>query len=173
MDVEGYRIRAVQPADDSFLREMLVHSIYTGEGNPPAGREVLDRPEIAKYVRGWGRPGDLGFLAVVSESGEPVGAAWIRLFGEADPGYGFLAANIPELAIAVKPAHRGRGLGTVLIRSLVDQARGDHAAISLSVSVDNPARGLYARLGFEEVRIREGAITMRKMLGQSSDRNRT
>ena len=56
-----------------------------------------------------------------------------------------------ELSIAVRGAHRGRGVGSALLRELID----DVGRVCLSVDVRNPAMRLYARLGFTEIR-REG-----------------
>ncbi|MCC6438723.1 MAG: GNAT family N-acetyltransferase [Acidimicrobiales bacterium] len=53
----------------------------------------------------------------------------------------------PELSIAVRAAHRGRGVGTTLLRELID----DIGRMCLSVDVRSPAMRLYARLGFAEV----------------------
>jgi ribosomal protein S18 acetylase RimI-like enzyme len=58
----------------------------------------------------------------------------------------------PEIAIAVMPADRGQGVGTGLMRALLDEAaRSEIEAVSLSVAKDNPARRLYERLGFRTV----------------------
>ena len=55
----------------------------------------------------------------------------------------------PELAIAVAEEHRGDGIGAVLMTAIADHARTDGVGrISLSVDAENPARRLYARLGF-------------------------
>ena len=89
-------------------------------------------------------------------SGERVGAAWYRLFDTEHPGYGFVDAETPELTIAVAEGWRGKGIGTALLRALVDRARTDgFAALSLSVSPDNPATELYRRHGFVRVRSRD------------------
>ncbi len=49
--------------------------------------------------------------------------------------------------IAVDPAVRGRGLGERLLRALAVAAPRRCATISLEVRADNPARGLYEKLG--------------------------
>ena len=84
--------------------------------------------------------------------GEPVGAAWYRLFTEEEPGWGFVDEKTPELGIAVAPLHRRRGIGETLLRALMVQAREDgFQALSLSVAVHNRSRMMYERAGFERV----------------------
>jgi ribosomal-protein-alanine N-acetyltransferase len=76
-------------------------------------------------------------------------------------GYGFVAADVPELSIAVAPEARGRGFGTQLLGALVAAARdAGHRAISLSVEPENPALRLYERPGFRRVGNEGGAWTM-------------
>ena len=70
----------------------------------------------------------------------------------AQPGYGFVDEQTPELTIAVVPSRRGRGYGAELLTSLLAQAKEDgFGAVSLSVEPDNPALALYERHGFEKV----------------------
>ena len=117
----------------------------------------------ARYIEGWGRPGDAAVIAL--DEGFPVGAAWYRLFKENAPGYGFVDEQTPELSIAVVPSKRGYGFGGELMDALLARARADgFAAISLSVAKDSPAVGLYERYGFEKVDERDNAITMRAAL---------
>src|SRR3712207_8949587 len=49
---------------------------------------------------GWGRSGDAGVIADDAATG-PVGAAWYRLFGADEPGYGFVGEATPEFSVAV------------------------------------------------------------------------
>jgi len=153
------RVRPAGPADGDFLAEMLVAAFFWRSDSPQGDvQSVLGRPEVAHYVRGWPRVGDLG---VVAEDGPPVGAAWLRLLPEHDRGYGFVDAETPELSIGVVPTHRGRGIGSLLLVALVGSAREQrHEALSLSVEPDNPARRLYERCGFQVVGTVDGSLTM-------------
>jgi pimeloyl-ACP methyl ester carboxylesterase/ribosomal protein S18 acetylase RimI-like enzyme len=149
--VAGWRIRPAGPADAPFLALMLGEAASPGRRGPDEPPlDVLADPALAPYVAGWPRPGDLGVVAECG--GEPVGAAWARRFPPDAPAYGFVRADVPELAIATVPGLRGRGLGRALLEELIDAAaRAGVPALSLSVRRDNPARHLYARLGFTVV----------------------
>lgn len=142
-------IRALSAADEAFLWEMLYLAIYVPEGSLPISRDILNAPEIAKYVKGWGRVGDSGLMALDNESMQPIGAVWLRLFSEDEPGYGYVAADIPELSMAVLPAYRGKGVGTQLMEEIVAVTK--ETPISLSVDPQNRAFALYERFGFRTV----------------------
>lgn len=147
-------IRRGDANDVPFLRDMLRHAYYWRWADP----ELADLP-LARYVEGWGRPGDAALVAV--EGFQPVGAAWYRLFSAAEPGYGFLDEETPELTIAVVPSRRGRGYGNELLTALLQRAREEgYRRISLSVEPDNPALALYERHGFRKVGERGGAWIM-------------
>jgi ribosomal protein S18 acetylase RimI-like enzyme len=146
--------------DVRFLRDMLHHAYYWRERSP--GEEP---GPVARYVKGWGRPGDTVLIAV--EDGFQVGAAWYRLFRRNHPGYGFVDEETPELAIAVVPSRRGRGIGEALLDALCDRARAEHySALSLSVERGNaPLLEFYEKHGF--VRVHEDGgdtVTMRREL---------
>jgi ribosomal protein S18 acetylase RimI-like enzyme len=148
--VSDVRVRAAGPEDFAFLATMLGESAVWRPDKPtPTGDEVLDDPRYAQYLAGWPRPGDYGLVA---EDRGPVGAAWYRTFTEAPYGHGFVAEDVPELAIAVIASRRREGIGRRLLVDLVDAgvARG-HRALSLSVREANPARALYESVGFIRV----------------------
>lgn len=151
-------IRLLTPADEPLLWEMLYQAIHVPEGSPPPPRDIVLRPELSRYVQGWGQQDDLGVVAL--EEGEVAGAAWLRRLTGALRGYGHVDDETPELSIALLPQHRGRGLGTRLLTSLLDTARNRYPAISLSVSPDNPATRLYRRLGFVDAGRNGTSLTM-------------
>lgn len=143
-------IRPAQTSDLPFLWEMLFEAAYWRPEAPrPPFEEGLARPDLEKLLAGWGREGDAGVIA--HEGPAPVGAAWYRRWTEDDHSYGFVAPEIPELAIGVVGAYRRRGVGRALLKALIDQGRqSDIPALSLSVERDNPAARLYRDLGFIE-----------------------
>jgi ribosomal protein S18 acetylase RimI-like enzyme len=152
-------IRRATTNDQAFLWEALYHAIYVEPGTEPPARDIVARPELAKYAEDFGEQG--GDAGVIAEDGvRPVGAAWVRLMH----GYGFVDDQTPELTIAVLPESQGQGVGTQMLECLFDIVKSDVAQISLSVTWTNPARRLYERLGFELVILEEGTATMRKRL---------
>jgi ribosomal protein S18 acetylase RimI-like enzyme len=155
-------------ADPAFLAEMLYEAVNwrpTGADERPPFDEVLALPQNARYITGWGRPGDAALCALDGRD-EPVGAVWLRRFSASAPGYGYVADDVPELSMAVYPEFRRRHVGTLLLGAMVARAERDAVpGISLSVDPDNPARRLYARFGFEVVGESGTSLTLLLRLG--------
>jgi ribosomal protein S18 acetylase RimI-like enzyme len=141
--------------DIRFLRDMLHHAFYWKERTPGEGAGP-----VALYVKGWGRPGDTALVAI--DDGFPVGAAWYRVFSSRLPGFGFVDERTPELAIAVVPNARGKGIGTTLLDALLARAReAGHEAISLSVDrLNEGAIRMYEQHGFRRVAEDDASLTM-------------
>ncbi len=150
-----------------FLRSMLYEAAYWRQDHerPPIDA-ALAQPDLAVYLDGWGRAGDVGLLAIVD--GNLAGAAWVRSFDEHAHGYGYLDGHTPELTIAALPDHRRQGIATALLTHLLEDPRLDAARISLSVESDNPALTLYRRSGFVEVDATDGSLTMVRAVGDAS-----
>jgi len=164
-NISIYRLRPATADDEDFLWEMLYQAIYVPADQPRPDRALLQDPTLAHYVAEWGtRTGDFGAIALDNRSGEPVGAAWGRVFSADDAGWGFVDANTPELSMAVLPAYRGQGIGTALLTKLIEEARLHYAALSLSVDPQNPVLRLYQRVGFVAVGTSGTSITMCKPL---------
>jgi GNAT superfamily N-acetyltransferase len=143
-------IRDLRPDELPFLKEMLVAALAWRPGvELPPAEWVLAHPQVSVFHTGWGRPGDTALVAELG--GQPVGLVWYRLFTEEAHGEGFVDSSTPELAIAVVDGFRGRGIGRSLLRAAHERARADgHARLSLSVDADNPAKRLYASVGYRE-----------------------
>lgn len=152
-------LRPITTADSAFLAEMLYQAIFVSEGGAPPPREIIRQPELAQYIENWGRTGDLGFLAVDETTQDRIGAAWLRLLPK---GYGFVAADIPELSIAVDASYRGRGIGRQLMDAILQEAAAQFKAVSLSVNAENRAAALYQQLGFITVKRDQTTLTMKR-----------
>ena len=141
-------IRDSGEGDVPFLESMLFEAFYWNESSPrPPLDEFGQNREAAKWLAGWGRRGDRALIA--EEGGARLGAAWFRLWSEADHSHGFVRTDIPELGIAVAGPYRGRGVGRALMNALIRVARTEgYPGLSLSVDPANRARSLYEALGF-------------------------
>lgn len=137
------------PDDLPFLWMMLTEA--ASPPGTPRPDDPLGDDHVSRYLAGWGRPGDVGLVARID--GCPVGASWLRLMPPDAPGYGFVDETTPELGVAVVEAHRGAGVGRVLVAGLLDVAAAvGHEQVSLSVARTNPgAASLYRSLGFVAV----------------------
>ena len=150
--------RPLETEDQPFLWEMLYEAIYIAPRQPAPPRHIIYEPMLAQYAENWGQTGDDGLLAYETVTKRPLGAAWLRYSTAEKHGYGFISPEIPELSIALLPNYRGQGIGSALLKSLL--ASGKWAAISLSVSPENPAFGLYTRCGFVTVGREGDSLTM-------------
>jgi GNAT superfamily N-acetyltransferase len=163
--VTDFSIRPATSADADFLVDMLVEAVnWLPQRNWSRGQIMTD-PSLAHYVSGWMRPDDFG-VVVVDSADCPVGAAWLRFLAAADPGYGYVSDDVPELTIGVVEPWRGRGVGRVLVRAALDAAR-DRGVRSVSLSVEraNFAAQLYAAEGFRTVESFEDSDTMVAEIG--------
>ncbi len=133
---------------------MLRHAFYWRSG------ATVEESSLWRYVSGWGRRGDAAVIAL--EAGFAVGAAWYRLFSRDEPGFGFIDEKTPEVAVAVVPSRRGRGIGSELLDALVEQAREQgYKGLSLTVAADDtPAMHVFEKQGFERVEETDGSWTM-------------
>ena len=155
LDAMDYVIRPLTPADEPILWEMLYLGLQMAEGETAPSRDIVRRPELARYVEGWGRAGDTGFVAYdAQEKDELLGAAWFRL-----PPTEEEEKPTPELAFAVKSGHRKRGIGAALLTQLV-KANPHYSAVSIAASPNNPVVRLYDRFGFKIVQQTDRAVTL-------------
>jgi GNAT superfamily N-acetyltransferase len=115
-------LRPARPDDIEWVKWALYTAVAWDPGRSlPPPEVTVEHPELARYHRGWGRPGDLGVVA--ERGGQVVGVALCRLFTDDDHGHGYVDAETPELAVAVTDELRGSGLGTRLLDALAERAR--------------------------------------------------
>ncbi len=157
-------MRPATAADRAFIEQVYV---ITADWNPENVKgEAFWRADSSfeQYVGGFPRARDYGLVA--ERNGDPVGAVWSRYFTTADPGYGFVSDDIPEIGIGVVAGLRGEGIGRALLKAIIAASRTD---LSLSVEDGNPAIDLYRREGFIEVgRVGEATTMLRRRGGGRS-----
>lgn len=85
-----------------------------------------------------GKPG--GILFQAKDGTETVGAVVINFTGMD----GYIPENI-LVYIATHGGYRGQGIGKKLMQMAIDNTKG---SIALHVEPENPAKGLYEKLGF-------------------------
>ena len=135
-------LRPVTEADREFLlsvyastREDELAQVAWEEGAKEAFLEHQFSAQDHHYRANY--PG--ATLDVIEVDGEPAGRLYVHR-GEDE---------IRIMDIALAPPFRGRGIGTGLLRGLMTEAAASGRTLSIHVEVNNPARRLYERLGFE------------------------
>jgi ribosomal protein S18 acetylase RimI-like enzyme len=159
-----YVISPVTQEDEPFLWQMLYEAAHIAEEGNLTMQDVMNNPDLTKYVKNWSDEDDMGYVATLIPSNQPVGAAWLRLLTEENQGYGYVNSQTPELAIAVLPEYRNRGIGTQLLSHLLAIAPAYYPSVSLSIRSSNPALHLYQRLGWQVV---EGSEIINRVGGTS------
>src|SRR5213080_4316998 len=149
-----YVTRPLVAEDEPILWEMLYQGLSSHGKKERPSRDVVHRPEFARYVEAWGRAGDTGFVAHDKKDGSLLGAVWLRRpIDKPDAP--------PELAFAVKPEHRRHGIGTALLTQLV-RANPHESTISVSLVAGKPVLRLYERFGFKVAQEGPDAIVMQR-----------
>jgi ribosomal protein S18 acetylase RimI-like enzyme len=136
------RLRPVEAADRAFLvelyastREEELAQVEWAEGAREGFVEQQFAAQDAHYRGNY--PG--ATLDVIEVDGARAGRLYVH------PG----PSDIRIMDIALAPEFRGRGIGTALLRVLMDEADASGRKLSIHVEMNNPARSLYDRLGFE------------------------
>jgi GNAT superfamily N-acetyltransferase len=152
-----YVLRPLTGDDEVVLWEMLFQALSPPVGEAPS-REIMQRPEYARYVEGWGRPADKGYVVHDKEERTTLGAVWLRSPVECCPG-----EEPPELAFVVRSGHRHRGIGASLLTQLV-RTNPKLSAILLRVGANSPAVRLFERFGFEIAGQSAQSVVMRRAI---------
>jgi GNAT superfamily N-acetyltransferase len=149
-----YVMRQLAAEDEPILWEMLYQGLSSLGKKERPSPDIVRRPEFSRYVEGWGRDGDTGFVAHDKKDGSRLGAVWLRR--PIDQTHA-----PPELAFVVKPEHRKHGIGTALLTQLV-RANSEQSTISLSFVAGKPVLRLSERFGFKVVEQKPDAAVMHR-----------
>jgi GNAT superfamily N-acetyltransferase len=144
----NFIIRQASKDDEPFLWEMLYYAAHMEEDGEVSSQAAKKNPDLLKYVKDWGRETDIGCIALEPDCHQPIGAAWIRLLIANEKTTSYVDDVTPELAIAVLPEYVGKGVGTLLLKYLLEAAKQLYPGVVLSVRATNPAKRLYEKMGF-------------------------
>ena len=110
---------------------------------------LSDIPKLAIYEEFYGFTSkDLGLYALVDN--QLVGAVWIRRLNTDHGSNGYIDDMTPILNIAVLPAYRGQGIGSMMLEQLFVEAGALYDQISVSIVCDSSAIPFYVRHGFTQ-----------------------
>jgi ribosomal protein S18 acetylase RimI-like enzyme len=156
-----YNIRDMADVEIPFLEDMLYQAVFVPEGSPKLDKTIIFEPFLHHYIKGFGQKND--FALVAENGGKLVGAIWIRLFSEAQKGYGFVDANTPELSMAIDSDFRNQGIGSQLLTEMLDKMKNlSYKQVSLSVDTRNFAYNMYLKFGFQMHEMTEHTAVMVK-----------
>jgi GNAT superfamily N-acetyltransferase len=150
-----YVLRPLTADDEALLWEMLYQALSSPDAEAPS-REIIQRPEYARYVQAWGGASDKGYVAYDKNEGTILGAVWLRAPVKSQPD-----EAPPELALVVRSGHRHRGIGASLLTQLV-RANPELSAVLLQVGAGSPAARLFERFGFEIANQSGQSVVMRR-----------
>jgi ribosomal protein S18 acetylase RimI-like enzyme len=134
-------LRPIEPSDAPFLFELysgtreaeLAQVDWTTEQKHAFLRHQFDAQQRA-YADTYG---EADFFVILCD-GVPGGRLYLARW----------PAEIRIVDIVLLADHRGRGIGSGLIREVQDEAAAAGRAVSIHVERFNPAKRLYERLGF-------------------------
>ena len=151
-----YIIRDIQHEEIQLLDDFLYEAIFVPEGVPAPPRSIIESKDLQVYVLDFGRHSDDRCL-VAEVNGKIVGAVWTRIMDD----YGHIDGQTPSLSISLYKEYRGQGIGTRLLRNILDRLRNDgYAQVSLSVQKANYAIRMYQKAGFKTIEDRGEDLLM-------------
>jgi GNAT superfamily N-acetyltransferase len=107
----------------------------------PAEKDAFLRMQFDAQDRFWREQRPDGIFDVILVDGEPAG----RLYVDRRP------EEIRIVDIALLPDHRAMGVGTLLIRRILDEGIASGRRVTIHIERGNRARALYDRLGFRHI----------------------
>ena len=141
-------IRPIRREEFPLLADFLYDAIYRSDPSSPLPRQIVEHPSLRIYIADFGTLPDDRCLVAQAE-GHVVGMVWVRCIR----AYGYIGEGIPEFVLSVAAPCRGQGIGTRLMREMLQRlSAAGYPEASLSVQRRNPAVRLYRRLGFRTVK---------------------
>ena len=154
--MEQTAIREIRSEEIPLLNDFLYEAIFIPEGVPAPPRSIIENENLQVYVRDFGTKADDRCL-VAEVDGKVIGAIWTRIMND----YGHIADGIPSLAISLYKDYRHQGIGSELLREMLQLLRLDgYPQVSLSVQKANYAFRMYLKAGFKVLKETEEEYLM-------------
>ena len=140
-------IRKLRADETELLKDFLYEAIFIPEEIQPPERSIIELPELAIYYEEFGN-GPADYCLVTEVDGKVVGAVWTRIMDD----YGHVDDDTPSFAISLYKEYRGRGIGTVMMRRMLELLKEQgYRKASLAVQKANYAVRMYEKVGFKIV----------------------
>ena len=138
-------IRPIKNNEIPLLTEFLYEAIFQKDNEKLVPRVIIQEPSLWIYIDGFGtKKDDHCFVAEIDI--KIVGAVWVRCIN----AFGHIDDAVPEFAISIYPQYRGKGIGSALMKAMLEHLKMQgYALTSLAVQKDNYAVKMYQQVGFE------------------------
>ena len=141
-----YKIREIKQSEHSVLSDFLYEAIFIPKGMEKPPKSIIEQPELQVYIADFGKADDWCLVAEVKE--KILGAVWVRIKND----HGHIDDETPSLAISLYEEYRNLGLGTALMREMLQFLKDKgYKQTSLSVQKANYAVNMYRKVGFAVV----------------------
>lgn len=141
---QAVTLRSITSMDQPFLYHLYVSTrsaelalVHWSEAQKAAFLQMQFAAQGAYYQRHYPQAA----FTTILLAGEPVGRLYVD----------WRSDEIHLIDIALLPAYRKQGIGSMLLQWLLDEGANRHLPVRLHVAADNPAQRLYSRLGFVPV----------------------
>lgn len=150
----GVSLRPATDADYDFMRRLYASTREAEMAYFPFDdaekRTFLDQQFAAQFAH-YATHYPTCERHIVERDGRSVGRLWVDEWRD----------QIRLVDIALMPEARGQGIGSMLLRQVMDRGAAAGKSLTIHVEAFNPALALYRRLGFEQVDTNGAYLLMR------------
>ena len=139
--------RNLREDETELLKDFLYEAIFVPEGIKAPDRSIIEKPELSLYYEDFYQ-GKADHCIIAENDGRVIGAVWARIMND----YGHIDDETPSLAISLYKEYRGQGIGTILMKKMLELLREQgYRQVSLAVQKANYAVRMYETVGFQNV----------------------
>jgi GNAT superfamily N-acetyltransferase len=142
--IDEVTLRSATDADYDFMRRLYASTREEEMQHFPlddARKKAFLDQQFAAQFEHYGIHYPTCERNIIEKEGEPIGRLWIDEWRD----------QIRLVDIALMPEWRGGGIGSRLLRQVLERGAGAGKPVTIHVEAYNPALRLYKILGFEQV----------------------